>query len=101
MPAGINLGNVSTKEETRYINCTSKMHENTCGRLTFFINLMFSRLDKFDGIYIQGNRGGLIFGILIGLHIWGGVYSGGVLTGFYGISISLTKKSLQGLKQHF
>ena len=49
---------------------------------------MFSKLDKFDGpifgwvgsggggiygIYIRG----LIFGMLIGLHIWGGIYSGG------------------------
>ena len=36
---------------------------------------MFSRLDKFDGpiieeAYIQGAGGGLIFGKLIGLHIW-------------------------------
>ena len=42
--------------------------------MTFLVNLMFSRLDKFDGpiieeAYIQGG-GGLIFGKLIGLHIW-------------------------------
>ena len=45
---------------------------------------MFRRLDKFDepifggegsgGAYIQG---GLIFGILIGLHIWGAYILGG------------------------
>ena len=80
IPVGINLGKVST----------SKMHENTWGR----VNLIFHRLDKFDGPIFGGGRGriygGLIFGMLIGLHILGGVYSrgliyGGVLTGFYGI----------------
>ena len=45
------------------------------------------------GVYIQEGKGveGLIFGMLIGLHIWGGggLFSGGgltyrgVLTGFY------------------
>ena len=30
------------------------MHENTCGRVNFLINLMFSRLDKFDGPIFEG-----------------------------------------------
>ena len=55
--------------------------------MTFLVNLMLRRFDKFYGLifaYIFFLGGGLIFGILIGLHIffWGG---GGVLTGFYGI----------------
>ena len=25
------------------------MHENTCGKVTFLVNLMFRRLDKVDG----------------------------------------------------
>ena len=48
------------------------------------------------GLYSEKGRicGGLIFGILIGLHTWGrifrvgvwggGLFMGGVLTGFYG-----------------
>ena len=34
------------------------MHENTRGRATFLVNLMFRRLDKFDGPIIAGDRGG-------------------------------------------
>ena len=56
----------------------------------FLVNLMFCRLGKFDGPIFRergGKRdiyGGLVFGMSIGLHIWGrGVYSGGILTGFY------------------
>ena len=43
----------------------------------FLINLMFSRLDKFDGPMFEGayrpmgRGGGLIFEMLIGLHICG------------------------------
>ena len=45
--------------------------------MTFLINLMFSRLEKFDGpifevVYIWQGGGGGIFGVLIGLDIWGG-----------------------------
>ena len=54
--------------------------------MTFFINLWFSRLDKFDGpiferVHIrEGGGGGAIFGMLIGLHIWEGAYiRGGVV----------------------
>ena len=52
------------------------------------MNLMFSRLDKFDGSIFEGAS---IFGMLIGLHIWEhifgvGVYTGSVLKEFYGIS---------------
>ena len=69
------------------------MHENTGGRVTFLVNLMFCRLDKLDGpIFEKGgvHTGGLIFGMLTGLHTWGvyireGLYMGGrgVLTAFY------------------
>ena len=64
--------------------------------MTFLIKLMFRRLDKldrpiFEGAYIlRVGVGGFLFGMLIGLHIWG-AYSGGglktegVLTKFYGI----------------
>ena len=45
-----NLGKVSTYGETRQVNCTSEMYENTWGRVTFIVNLMFRRLDKFDGL---------------------------------------------------
>ena len=52
---------------------------------------MFRRLDKFDGP-IYGVGRGAVFAMLIGLHIWGDVYSrggdlytGGTLMGFYGI----------------
>ena len=37
---------------------------------------MFRRLDKFDGGPVFGGRG-FIFGMLIGLHIWGGYIQGG------------------------
>ena len=39
----------------------------------FLINLMFSRLDKFEGAYRPMGRGGggLIFEMLIGLHTCG------------------------------
>ena len=54
------------------------------------INLMFSRLDKFnwpifERAYIRKRQGGggLIFGMLIGLYTWGHifVYSGGLIYG--------------------
>ena len=48
------------------------MHGNTCSRVTFLINLMFRRLDKFDWPLFGA---GIIFGMLIGLNIWG-VYLG-------------------------
>lgn len=62
---------------------------------------MFCNLDKFDGSMfevgevscgrVDKNTGGLIFRMLIGLHIciFGGegLCKGGVLTGFYGITI--------------
>ena len=47
--------------------------------MTFLVKMMFRRLDKFDGlifgeggvytVVVVGGRGGLIFEILIGLHI--------------------------------
>ena len=62
---------------------------------------MFCNLDKFDGSMfevgevscgrVDKNTGGLIFRMLIGLHIYifggEGLCKGGVLTGFYGITI--------------
>ena len=50
------------------------MHKNNGGRVTFLVNLMFSRLDKFDGPIFgrcMYDGGRLILGMLIGLHIWG------------------------------
>ena len=74
------------------------MHENTWGRVTFLVKLIFCRLDKFDGsvFFLGAYIGGgsyiwVIFGMLIGLYIFlGGVYRGkliyvGLLMGFYGI----------------
>ena len=74
------------------------MHENTRGRVTFLVNLMFRRLDKFDGPIFGGGWGcGHIYG---GAYIWDanwftylrGVYSGGVLTGFYGVFLNFVEK---------
>ena len=53
--------------------------------MTFFVNLMFRRLDKFDGPIFGGDGGGgayirgvgLLFGVLIGLHTWGAYIRGG------------------------
>ena len=50
--------------------------------MTFLVNLMFSRLDKFDGPilgWVVGGvyRGGLIFGMLIDLDIWWTYIRGG------------------------
>ena len=53
------------------------MHENTWGRVTFLVNLMFCRLGRFDGsifrrhMYRGSLYSGLIFGMLIVLHMWG------------------------------
>ena len=60
------------------------MHENTQGSVTFFINLVFSRLEKFDGSRFEG-------AYIQGAYIWdvdwikylGDLYTGGILTGFY------------------
>ena len=76
------------------------MYENTCGRVTFLVDLMFGRLDKFDGLifggrgggeHIFGGGGGYIWDVnwvtyLGGVHIPGGdLYSGGISKGFYGM----------------
>ena len=60
----------------------------------FLVNLVFHRLGKFDGPIFRergGKRhiyGGLVFEMSIGLQIWGrGVYSAGILTGFYSIPV--------------
>ena len=53
--------------------------------MTFLVNLMFSRLDKCDGPIIEGayirGGGGLIFGMLIGLHIWVAYIPGAYICG--------------------
>ena len=51
----------------------------TLEEVSFLVNLMFRRLDKFDGpifcdVYTRGGgnlggAGGLMFGMLIGLHV--------------------------------
>ena len=75
------------------------MHDNTWERVTFLVNLMVGKLDKFDGPIFGGERwsyisgaGGLIFAMLIVLYIFGGVAYiqgladiAGVLMGFYDI----------------
>ena len=72
------------------------MYKSTSGRVTFLVNLMFCILGKFDGLIFREREGEghisgggwLVFGILIGLHVWGrDVYSGGILTGFYSIPV--------------
>ena len=54
--------------------------------MAFLVNLVFRRLDKFDGPTFGGRMyGGLVFGMLLGLHICGAYMRGeGVLMGFYG-----------------
>ena len=47
------------------------MHENTCGRVTLLVNLMFRRLDKFDGPIFGGEY--------IGVTYIGVIYSGGTI----------------------
>ena len=60
--------------------------------MTFLVNLMFRRLEKFDGpklgAHIRG-EGAYIWDVhwvtyLVDVYSWD-VYTGGVLTGFYGI----------------
>ena len=95
VPDGINFGKVSTYEEN------SKMHENTWGRVTFLVNLMFRKLKNLMGSYSRGRiyGGGVGLGAYIrdvnqvttyslgggGCIFGGGLIYGGVLTGFYGI----------------
>ena len=58
---------------------SSKMHKNTCGRVTFLVNLMFSRLDRFDGPIFGG-------GHIRGAYIWDVnwvTYLVGLYTGAY------------------
>ena len=59
------------------------MLENTWGRVTVLVNLMFCRLDKFDGLY--SGRGAYIQGTYIQDVNWvtylGGVYSVGLIYG--------------------
>ena len=69
-PAGINLGKVSTYGDSR-------MRENTYGRVTFLINLMFSRRDSFDGSIFEGTY---IWDVNCVTHL-GDVYSRGFYTG--------------------
>ena len=47
--------------------------------MTFLIKLMFRRVDKFEGRGGASIQVGLIFGMLIGLHVWGRAFGGGGL----------------------
>ena len=64
------------------------MHENTWGRVTFLVNTWcFTDLTNLMGLY-SGGMGGvyteeLIFGMLIGLHIWGAYTPGAYIRGAY------------------
>ena len=59
------------------------MHENTSGRVTFLVNLMFSKLDKFDGpisegAFIRGSGvGAYIRDVNWVIYIWGRIFEGG------------------------
>ena len=82
------------------------MHENTLGGVTFLVNLMFSRLDKFDRLIFGrriydaeeggGGRVAYIWDVVCVTYL-GGIYSEGgyiwvgVLIGFYSIYIIFTK----------
>ena len=63
------------------------------------VNVMFCRLDKFDGPIFEGAvRGcvyvrGLIFEMLIGLHIWGEYIRGGFVNGIllYMLTLAIKK----------
>ena len=84
------------------------MHENTLGIVTilinFLINLMFSKLDKFDepifkGAYIRGGGRAYTWDVNWATYLevvdsggWGVLYTAGwgrVLTVFYGIYINI------------
>ena len=59
-----------------------------------FMFLKFIQVGLYSGDRIY-RHGGLIFGMLIGLNIWGAyiqgdLYTGGVLMGFHGISLSFS-----------
>ena len=60
------------------------MHENTGGRVTFLVNLMFRRLDKFDGLIYAGGRGAYIQGRADILDVNWITYLGGVFSGVGG-----------------
>ena len=70
------------------------MHDNTWERVTFLVNLMVGKLDKFDGpifggerwSYISGAGGAYICDVNCVIYFWGGsVYSG---VGWYSGSIN-------------
>ena len=59
-----------------------------------FMFLKFIQVGLYSGGRIY-RHGGLIFGMLIGVNIWGAyiqgdLYTGGVLMGFHGISLSFS-----------
>ena len=61
------------------------MHENTLGIVTILIKFLINLVDVTNlmGLHLRGHiygdGEGLIFGMLIGLHIWGLYIWGGVL----------------------
>ena len=69
--------------------------------MTFLVNLMFSRLDKFDGPIFAGAYIRVTYipdvswVTYLGTYIQqGGLYTGGVLTGFYVVITLLSLTSL-------
>ena len=48
-------------KKTRKINCTSKIHVDTWVTVTFLVNLMFRRRNKFDGPIYEGGDAGSIY----------------------------------------
>ena len=57
------------------------MHENTWRRVAFLVNLMFRRLDKFDGLIFEGcvhTEGRIYSGCSLGHIAWGSIFEGGL-----------------------
>ena len=87
-------------KKTRKINCTRKMYEETWVTVTFLANLMFCRLNKFDGLIFGGGGAGRIYrrayfqdvnwvtylGCTFGWGLIDGLIYRGALTEFYGIA---------------
>ena len=54
------------------------MHENTWGRVKFLVNLIFTKLEKFDGPLVKGGGMGVYMGRGSYIHninyVCGGIY---------------------------
>ena len=63
------------------------MYENTRGRVTFLVDLMFRRLGKFDGPIFR-EKGACVQNVNWVTYVgYICVYSDGILTGFYSIPV--------------